>query len=132
MEVSSLHPIKLYKVALLIVLLAGLLWVYHTFDPSEHAFFLPCPFHHLTGFLCPGCGSQRAIHHLLHGHIAAAFSLNPLLVLSLPLLMYGIYNKVYNYLFSTERRISLFYNKIFLYIYIGCVLFFWIFRNISE
>ncbi|WP_084677473.1 DUF2752 domain-containing protein [Altibacter lentus] len=132
MQASSLHPIRFYKTVLLFALLAGILLVYYSFDPSEHAFFLPCPFHYLTGFLCPGCGSQRAIHQLLHGHIGLAYNLNPLLVLSLPFLAYGIYNKVYNYLFNTQRRISLFYSNIFIYGYTGCILFFWIFRNIRA
>jgi hypothetical protein len=41
-------------------------------------------FHRTTGLLCPGCGSLRALHQLLHGHLAAAFRFNGLLVISLP------------------------------------------------
>jgi hypothetical protein len=36
---------------------------------------------------CPGCGSLRAVHHLLHGDVVAAFKLNPLMVASLPVLL---------------------------------------------
>ncbi|MEM9293244.1 MAG: DUF2752 domain-containing protein [Acidobacteriota bacterium] len=43
-----------------------------------------CPFRSFTGFLCPGCGSLRAMHHLLHGELALALRLNPLTVLLLP------------------------------------------------
>ncbi len=56
------------------------------FDPSRHAFYPTCVFHRTTGLLCPGCGSLRALHQLLHGHVAAAFRFNALLVSSLPLL----------------------------------------------
>src|SRR5436853_4921461 len=42
-----------------------------------------------SGFYCPGCGSLRALHQLLHGNFAAALSLNPLALLSLPFLAYG-------------------------------------------
>jgi hypothetical protein len=38
-------------------------------------------FHALTGLQCPGCGGLRAAHQLLHGHLAAAWQLNPLVVL---------------------------------------------------
>ena len=41
-------------------------------------------FHKTTGLLCPGCGALRALHQLLHGHLAAAFRFNPVLIVSLP------------------------------------------------
>ena len=56
------------------------------FDPSRYHFYPVCVFHQTTGLLCPGCGSLRALYHLLHGRIAVAFGFNPLLVLSLPLI----------------------------------------------
>lgn len=60
------------------------------FDPEKMDVFPQCPFRVLTGgWLCPGCGSQRAVHALLHGDVARAFGFNALLVLSLPYLMVG-------------------------------------------
>lgn len=44
-------------------------------DPAQGG-FVPCPLHALTGLWCPGCGMTRALHHLLHGDLAAAFSSN--------------------------------------------------------
>jgi len=58
-------------------------------DPAAAGFFPPCPFHYLTGLHCPGCGTLRATHQLLHGHPLAALDLNPLMVLSLPFLAYA-------------------------------------------
>jgi hypothetical protein len=55
------------------------------FDPSQSAFFPQCPFHYFTGLDCPGCGALRASHSLLHGHVLAAFCLNPLFCALLPL-----------------------------------------------
>jgi hypothetical protein len=49
------------------------------FDPTRVPIFPVCVFHKWTGLNCPGCGSLRALHQLLHGHI------NAMLVLSLPL-----------------------------------------------
>lgn len=46
----------------------------------------PCLFHVITGWFCPGCGSTRALHALLHGRLGTALEMNPLLVVSLPLL----------------------------------------------
>lgn len=66
------------------VLLVAALIILYAYNPSEGGVFPPCPFHVLTDLHCPGCGSLRAVHQLLHGEFANAFSLNPLLVLSIP------------------------------------------------
>ena len=55
-----------------------------TFNPADSSVFPPCPFRALTGFHCPGCGTLRGLHQLLHGHLLEAFSFNPLMVLFLP------------------------------------------------
>ena len=48
------------------------------FDPATTWWFPSCPLHALTGWLCPLCGSLRALHALLSGAPVTAFSLNPL------------------------------------------------------
>jgi hypothetical protein len=54
--------------------------IYFALNPAESVYFPPCPFRLLTGFRCPGCGSQRAIHSLLHLDFKQAFLYNPLLI----------------------------------------------------
>lgn len=54
------------------------------FDPAAHSFYPPCPLHALTGLDCPTCGGLRAAHLLLHGHLRAAFAMNPFLFFALP------------------------------------------------
>lgn len=62
--------------------------IYGMFDPADHALFPKCPFLMLTGGLrCPGCGSQRAIHALLHLQFKDAFMFNPLVIISIPFLV---------------------------------------------
>ena len=58
-------------------------------DPAGRAYPF-CLFHALTRLYCPGCGSLRALHQLLHGHVLTALGLNPLMVLSLPLVAYAL------------------------------------------
>jgi len=48
------------------------------FDPATTWWFPSCPLNALTGWLCPFCGSLRALHALLHGAPLAAWTLNPL------------------------------------------------------
>ncbi len=54
-------------------------------DPERVPIYPVCTFHLMTGLQCPGCGSLRAMHQLLHGHAEAALRFNALFVLSLPL-----------------------------------------------
>lgn len=58
------------------------------FEPSRYHFYPRCLFYQTTGLLCPGCGSLRAAHQLLHGHLAAAFHFNALFVLSVPIVLW--------------------------------------------
>lgn len=64
-----------------------LLWI---FDPATSGVFPPCPVRYLTGWYCPGCGSLRAVHQLLHGNLWMAWTMNPLTVILLPFLIYGL------------------------------------------
>jgi hypothetical protein len=71
------------------ILLGGVAVVF-AFNPTQTRLFPPCPLYATTGLFCPGCGSTRAVHQLLHGHVAAAFGYNPLLVVSIPFLAYAL------------------------------------------
>ena len=52
--------------------------VLFAFDPAVTSWFPSCPLFAVTGWLCPFCGTLRAAHALLHGHVGAALALNPL------------------------------------------------------
>jgi hypothetical protein len=69
-----------FFVGIVVLLIYGLL------DP-QHFPFPKCPFLTLTGLKCPGCGSQRAMHQIIHGDIASAFRLNPMFF---PALLYAL------------------------------------------
>lgn len=72
---------------ILLVLTVGIaLTVYTLYDPAGHSFFPKCMFKAATGLDCPGCGSQRAFHALLHGEVRAALGYNPLAVAAIPLI----------------------------------------------
>src|SRR5215467_11217544 len=57
-------------------------------DPSRGG-FPACPLHSLTGINCPGCGTQRALHAVLHGHLGVALHDNAFAMLSIPVLLYA-------------------------------------------
>ncbi|HEY1676223.1 MAG TPA: DUF2752 domain-containing protein [Candidatus Sulfotelmatobacter sp.] len=60
------------------------------YDPARPGIFPPCPLRYFTGLYCPGCGSLRAIHQLLLGNVREAWALNPLTVMFLPFVSYGL------------------------------------------
>jgi len=98
------------------------------FEPGKSGFFPVCPFQALTGFSCPGCGSTRGLHRLLHGDVIAAFQFNPLLVLSLPFLLYALLR----YTNAAMRHLPVKGNQLnarYIWMLFVVVLSFWIFRN---
>jgi hypothetical protein len=60
------------------------------FDPERVSIYPVCPFHQWTGLWCPGCGTTRAFHQLLHGNVGAAFRFNALSMCMLPVAGYLI------------------------------------------
>ena len=86
-QATRTHP--WLRVALLAPLPLGCVLLYMR-DPANGGIFPPCPFRMLTGYECPGCGTGRALHQLMHGHVREAFGLNPLSMLMLPVLLYGL------------------------------------------
>lgn len=60
--------------------------VLHVVDPSE-ASFPACPFSAVTGLYCPGCGTLRCLHALLHLDLGSALDYNALTVLFVPAIL---------------------------------------------
>ena len=83
-KLKAPRPRDSFMVALVLFAAAGVAGILFFFNPAEHVFYPACYFHALTGLNCPGCGSLRAMHQLLHGHFAEAARLNLLLLLCLP------------------------------------------------
>lgn len=110
------------------VLLVGM--VYFWFNPSAYAWFFKCPFLYVTGYQCPGCGAQRALHELLHLNFKEAFNYNPLFVSSIPYVLTALlfqFPSVKDQFPKTHR--FLFGSKTVLIILVTILLFF-ILRNI--
>lgn len=99
------------------------------FDPSAYAFYPPCPFHALTGLWCPGCGTTRALHELLRGDFAAAFGLNPLMVLMLPYMGYSALS--YASLGLRGRLLpEVLTSPVWAWLALGMIVSYWFLRNL--
>ena len=98
------------------------------FNPTTTGFFPVCPFRVLTGLQCPGCGSTRACYQLMHLHPIAAFKLNPLMMLTLPFILYGLAGFTKSAVTGKPQR-RIFIPSIYLWAWLAVVIFFWVFRN---
>jgi len=93
------------------------------FPPEEHSFYPRCQFNEFTGLKCPGCGTTRAIHHLLHGELKTALTYNFFLILSLPVLFVFFYWQWKNPKAYPKPR--------WIYAYVIAMLLFGILRNVG-
>lgn len=107
----------------LIALPAGA-WVLYTYPPTEAAFYPPCVFRMLTGLDCPGCGTTRAAHAILHGRFGEAFRLNPMLFLAGAVFAAGVPS------FARGRMPRFMENPWFGRIAFAVVLVWWVARNL--
>ena len=128
---ASVAPFKIGRPAaltlsVLLAAVAGL--VLFCFDPRQYHFYPICFLHRITGLLCPGCGALRALHQLLHGHLAAAFRFNPMLVLSLPLLFW--LGATYGLRRATNPPASLALRPLWLWLILTVVLVVSVLRNL--
>ena len=102
-----LFPTRYGIAAATFAAVAGLLLL-RLFDPATAGIFPPCPVHYLTGWYCPGCGSLRALHALLHGDFGQAWAMNPLTVMLLPFLSYGLVSEAVRQVRGTGLPVPMF------------------------
>lgn len=113
----------------LMSVLLGVAFIYFILDPSN-GLFPQCPFYWLTGYKCPGCGSQRAIHELLHLHFGNALKQNALLVISIPYIMTGFFFDFTNLGELWPRARKILFGPSTIKIIAVVVIAWWIIRNL--
>lgn len=119
-----------YFLILFLVIFGTALWFYYNYNPLSESFLLKCPFKMATGYDCPGCGSQRALHSLLHGEFSQAFSYNPLFILAIPYVIVGILFEWFGLKFKYPKARKFLFGTTAIYILAVIITFFFIFRNI--
>ncbi len=78
-----------------VLILAGLAVLYACPPGGGYGFYPPCLIKTCTGLSCPGCGSTRALHALLHLRFSQAFSLNPLFTCAAPFLLLWLARRLF-------------------------------------
>lgn len=105
-----------FRLFMLFIGIASLVFLYF-WNPSEISSFPKCPFFAITGYQCPGCGTLRGIHALLHFRIADAWGHNPFMIVSIPV--------VFSLLLWPRFRFSV----LLAYIILCATLLWWLIRN---
>ena len=104
--------------------------VLYWLDPARDVFMPKCIFRTLTGWDCPGCGLQRAVHALLHGHFAEAFQYNYFLFMALPYVFAVMYMEWFTKGEKYLRLRRILYHPYVLYAYVVLYLLWWVMRNV--
>lgn len=119
---------RLVLISITVVAVVLAVAIYFSFDPSVSRFFPRCIFLTLTGYQCPGCGTQRALHALLHGNLAAAWHYNAALIVALPLIALYAYAECYR-----KTKVSLYRSlnsPVVITLLLVAIVSWWVMRNV--
>ena len=108
---------------------AGLLLLYRV-EPTEGSLYPRCMFHLLTGLHCPGCGTTRCLHALVHGQFRQAAAYNALTLLALPFLLFWAGRWSLAFLRGVPLRPRPLPRWAYV-VLVGGVLAFWVLRNLN-
>lgn len=120
---------KNYVIAMLVISVAvALAVVYYFVDPVEVTWMPRCLWKVATGTDCPGCGSQRMAHALMHGDFRAAWHANAYALCITPVVAAMLCLE-----FNRERFASL-YTKVhspwIIGTLVGSMFLWWLLRNL--
>lgn len=90
---------RLLVAAAVVTAAAAILCFYAMVNPDSG--WMPrCPVKMLSGWDCPGCGSQRALHALLNGDFAGAWQSNAMMIIMVPIAVAAVLAEMF------PRRLS--------------------------
>lgn len=119
---------KAFMVILLGILAMSLAVAYYIFDPAEVKWMPRCLWKMTTGTDCPGCGSQRMAHALMHGDFVGAWHSNAYALCMIPLILLLLCLELYR-----DKYLKL-YQKVHspwvLWTLVASVFVWWIARNL--
>ena len=122
---------KSLKISLAVI--AGLMLYYLITELTGWS--MPCVFHRITGFKCPGCGITGMCTALIKLDFTGAFYSHPFIFVTLPYLIYIIVKTflkgIFNAPCSERFRLNKFDN-VTLIIYIAALIIFAVLRNAAD
>ena len=101
-------------------------------NPEQVSWMPKCYFYVLSGWQCPACGSQRALHQLLHFRFQSAFAFNPFLLISLPYLALLVFVQWFDTQNRFQKLRAFCHHTLTINIYLVLIIAWWIGRNIHT
>ena len=118
---------KRLLVVAVIVFVVVLGAVYWFFDPIEVGWMPRCLWKTATGTDCPGCGSQRMAHALMHGDLVGAWKANAYALCMLPVIGFMLWLEFSRA--SHPRLYSRLHAPVVIWLLALSVVAWWILRN---
>lgn len=121
------EKIKTILVIIAILLIFAIIF----FSNPESCKLIPkCPFFIITGYYCPGCGTFRSLHNILHGNFSGAIRSNILTVILLPFITYSLINR---FIIAIKKQPMPEFHipAILIWILFGIVIAYWVLRNVN-
>lgn len=117
--------VKIFR-NLLYIIIGGLIYLLIV---KYTPFGLRCPIHALTGLNCPACGTTRMALAITRMDFSSAFRYNGFMFITAPYLFVEVQYLLYK--METGEELNK-VNKIVLYVWVGLLVLFGIFRNIYS
>ena len=105
-----------------------LVLIYVNINPATSYLMPKCLFKMLTGYDCPSCGGQRALHALLNGRVYDAFMLNPFLFLVAPYILAVLYSSFSKSMVAMKIK-PFVSHYVTISIYLFVYILWWVVRN---
>jgi len=127
MAIAKKYKYLIYAI-MATILVAVIVYMYYQYDPSYSSLAPKCIVRQLTGYDCPSCGVQRAIHSLLHLDVERAFWLNPFIFVVAPYIVLLILTTLCKgEVFCRMRQYV--QRRVVVYSYIALYFIWWVVRN---
>ena len=129
--ISRIIKTTAFKRVAVIIVVTAVIIIYLILDPACSKWFPGCIFKSITGYECPGCGSQRVVHNLLNLRLKEAFKAKALLVILIPYIIVGLIFDLLRHGRSRSVHLpgAIFFGKIAIIILIVTVILFTVIRN---
>lgn len=123
-----MHNKRSFWAIVVAISLIALATAYYFFDPVEVKWMPKCIWKVATGTDCPGCGSQRMAHALMHGDFLGAWHANAYACCMIPVIIFLLWLE-----FAKDR-----YSKLYAIVHrpavitslAATVILWWVFRNL--